>query len=186
MPQKFSADSSSTPNSTSASVRSRSSTQTTDAERVSLRLGSVTWSCIPFSSHSNTRILAPCLLTISVSPAAVTPWPRLLTPETMRGMRTRTRVERRCFSLAPRANPFVGVRSGIPKPDGWRESSQPRARRQGGSSVQLDDVLVVEHVVALDALAVEPGPAPEAGGREIEMGRKRTNTPPQHKQHPPL
>src|SRR3972149_2751382 len=148
MPQKFSADSSSTPNSTSASVRSRSSTQTTDAERVSLRLGSVTWSCIPFSSHSNTRILAPCLLTISVSPAAVTVCPRLFTPETMRGMWTRTRVERRSFSLAPRANPFVGVKSGIPKPDGWRESSQPRARRQGGSGVELDDVLVVDHFLA--------------------------------------
>src|SRR3990167_2830907 len=168
MPQKFSADSSSTPNSTSASVWSRSSTQTTEAARVNLRLARVTCKRIPFSSRSSTRILAPCLLTISVSPAAVTPWPRLLTPETMRGMRTRTRVERRCFSLAPRANPFVGVRSGIPKPDGWRESSQPRARRQGGSGVQLDDVLVVEHVVALDALAVEPGPAPEAG--ELEIG----------------
>src|SRR3990170_6460255 len=170
MPQKFSADSSSTPNSTSTSVRSRSSTQTTEAARVSLRVGRVTWSCIPFSSHSNTRILAPCLLTISVSPAAVTVCPRLFTPETMRGMWTRTRVERRSFSLAPRANPFVGVKSGIPNPDGWRESSQPRARRQGGSGVQLDDVLVVEHVVALDALAVEPGPAPEAGGLEVGGG----------------
>src|SRR3989304_697991 len=62
MPQKFSADSSSTPNSTSASVRSRSSTPTTDAERVSLRLGGGARGLHPFPQPLQHADLGPVLV----------------------------------------------------------------------------------------------------------------------------